>query len=509
MTAAVLDPAAAQSGLGSITARQWFLLLTVQLSTLLFGMTITLTNVVLPQVQGALSATQDQMAWVVTFNLVATAVGTPLSSWLANRLGWRMLMFSAVLGFTVFSFLCGTANSLEALIFYRIGQGFFGAPILPIGQAVLLATFPRHLQPMIMMMWGIGGVVGPVFGPIFGSLISEVYNWRAGFFMIVPFGMAATTCAWFALAEFTARRTTQFDWTGFFALAAAIAAAQLMLDRGQRLDWFDSTEIVIEALVVGVGIWVFVAHSLTAERPFLDPRLLLDRNFAFGLLVALILGMLSYVTLVLFPSLLHDLRGYPDSAIGLLLASRGLGNWMAFLVVVPFTRRNPRLAVTCGLIGQAASGWAMAQLDINLTSFDVFWTNVLQGFGFGLAFTPMMVLTFATLPARHMTEGTAVFNLMRNFGSSVFISIAIVLLVRTSAANHAGLTEFISPYNRALAYPDVLGQWNPASPAGLKSMAGEIQRQAAMIGYINAFYLFAFTAIAAIPLVWLMRDTPR
>ena len=282
-----------------------------------------------------------------------------------------------------------------------------------------------------------------------------------------------------------------------------------MLDRGQRLDWFDSTEIIIEALVVGVGIWVFVAHSLTAERPFLDPRLLLDRNFAFGLLVALILGMLSYVTLVLFPSLLHDLRGYPDSAIGLLLASRGLGNWLAFLVVVPFTRRSPRLAVTCGLIGQAVSGWAMAQLDINLTSFDVFWTNVLQGFGFGLAFTPMMVLTFATLPARHMTEGTAVFNLMRNFGSSVFISIAIVLLVRTSAANHAGLTEFISPYNRALAYPDVLGQWNPTSPAGLKAMAGEIQRQSAMIGYINAFYLFAFTAIAAIPLVWLMRDTPR
>ena len=485
------------------------MLLTVQLSTLLFGMTITLTNVVLPQVQGALSATQDQMAWVVTFNLVATAVGTPLSSWLANRMGWRNLMFSAVLGFTVFSLLCGFATSLETLIIYRIGQGAFGAPILPIGQAVLLAAFPRHLQPTIMMMWGIGGVVGPVAGPIFGSMISEVYDWRAAFFMIVPFGAAATICAWYALAPFTEKRRTQFDWIGFLALASAIAAAQLILDRGQRQDWFDSYEIIIEALVVGIGLWVFVVHSLTAQRPFLDPRLLLDRNFASGLLVALIMGMLSYVTLVLFPSLLHDLRGYPDSAIGLLLASRGLGNWLAFLVVVPFTKRNPRLAVTCGLFGQAASGWAMAQLDINLTSFDVFWTNVLQGFGFGLAFTPMMVLTFATLPQQFMTEGTAVFNLMRNFGSSIFISIAIVLLVRTSAANHAGLTEFISPYNRALAYPDVLGQWNPATPAGLKAMAGEIQRQSAMIGYINAFYLFAATALVAIPLVWVMRDPPR
>ena len=508
MTAATFDPAS-QAGISSITGRQWFLLLTVQLCTLLFGMTITLTNVVLPQVQGALSATQDQMAWVVTFNLVATAVGTPLSSWLANRLGWRNLMFSAVFGFTIFSFLCGIANSLEVLILYRVGQGFFGAAIMPIGQAVLLASFPRHLQPLVMMMWGIGGVVGPVFGPIFGSLISEAYNWRAAFFMIVPFGLAASAAAWFSLAQFTQRQPTRFDWTGFLALAATIGAAQLMLDRGQRLDWFESTEIVAEALVVGVGLWVFVTHSLTAERPFLDPRLLLDRNFAVGLVLALVMGMLSYVTLVLFPSLLHDLRGYPDSAIGLLLASRGLGNWISFLVVVPFTRWNPRLSVTCGLIGQAASGWAMAQLDINLTSFDVFWTNVLQGFGVGLAYTPMMVLTFTTLAPRYMTEGTAVFNLMRNFGSSVFISIAIVLLVRTSAANHAGMTEFMSPYNRALAYPDVLGQWSLASPAGLKSIAGEIQRQSAMIGYLNAFYLFSFTAMAAVPLVWLMRDPGR
>ena len=162
MNTTTAAPPPLQVGLGSISGRQWFLLLTVQLSTLLFGMTITLTNVVLPQVQGALSATQDQMAWVVTFNLVATAVGTPLSGWLANRMGWRNLLFSAVLGFTVFSFLCGIAGSLESLILFRIGQGFSGAPIMPIGQAVLLASFPRHLQPMIMMMWGIGGVVGPV-----------------------------------------------------------------------------------------------------------------------------------------------------------------------------------------------------------------------------------------------------------------------------------------------------------------------------------------------------------
>ena len=499
----------AGGGLSSISARQWLILLMVQMSTLLFGMTITLANVVLPQIRGAMSATQDQIAWVVTFNLVAIAVATPMTGWLATRIGWRNLMFFSVLGFTAFSFLCGMAGSLESLVLFRIGQGVFGAPIMPMGQGILLATFPRHMHAMVMMIWGIGGVLGPVTGPVFGSMISEAYSWRAAFFMIVPPGLAATTCIWFALSRHTERGSARLDWTGFVALSLAIAAAQLIIDRGQRLDWFASTEIQVEAIIMVIGFWVFAVHCLTTSKPFLEPKLLLDRNFSIGLLVAFIMDMLSFTPMVLFPGLLHDLRGYPDSLIGALLAGRGIGNWLSFLIVVQFTRRNPRLALACGFGAQAVAGWAMAQLDINLTNADVFWTNVVQGFGFGLAFTPMSVLAFATLPKQRLTEGMALFHLVRNFGSSLFISISIVLLVRSTAINYSVLSEYVTPFNKTLTYPDILGQWSIGSQRGLMALAGEIQRQAAMIGYINAFYLFALTAAAAIPLAWLMRDPPR
>jgi MFS transporter, DHA2 family, multidrug resistance protein len=262
----------------SIGPRHWLILLTVQLSTLLFGMTITLANVVLPQIRGTLSATQDEIAWVITLNLVATAVATPMTGWLASRLGWRNLMFFGVFGFTLCSLMCGIADSLETLVLYRIGQGLFGAPIMPMGQAIVLATFPRQLHATVMVIWGAGSVMGPVFGPILGSMIAEAYNWRYAFFMIVPPGLVAMACIWFALSEHRESSATRLDWTGFIALSVAITALQLMIDRGQRLDWFDSPEIVIEAGVAAIAFWIFAAHSLTAERPFLDPKLLLDRN---------------------------------------------------------------------------------------------------------------------------------------------------------------------------------------------------------------------------------------
>ena len=422
-------------------------LLTVQMSTLLFGMTITLANVVLPQIRGSLSATQDEIAWVITLNLVATAVATPMTGWLASRLGWRNVMFFSVLGFTVSSFLCGIADSLETLVLYRVGQGLFGATIMPMGQGIVLATFPRHLHTAVMVIWGAGSVMGPVFGPIFGSMMAETYNWRAAFFMIVPPGIVAMVLIWFALSEYQDRSRTQLDWTGFLALSVAITALQLMIDRGQRLDWFELPEICLEAFTAAIAFWIFLAHSLTASRPFLDLRLLLDRNFSIGLVIAFFMGMLAFTSLVLLPGMLHDLRNYPDSAIGLLLASRGIGNWVAFLVVVPFSRRYPRLAVAIGLFAQAYAAWSMA-FDINVGSFDVFWTNALQGFGFGLAYTPMTVLAFATLPAHQITEASGVFTLVRNFGSSLYISVTVVLLVRSTATNYSRLTEFISPYQQ-------------------------------------------------------------
>jgi DHA2 family multidrug resistance protein len=298
------------------------------------------------------------------------------------------------------------------------------------------------------------------------------------------------------------------DWTGFLALSIAMTGMQLMIDRGQRLDWFDSPEIVAYGLVAGAAFWVFAVHSLTSPTPFVDLGLLRNRNFAIGLMIAFFMGMLAFTSLVLFPTLLHDLRGYPDSTIGELLAARGVGNWFAFLVVVPISRRFPRLTVALGLTAQAFAAWSMAQLNLNLTSFDVFWTNSLQGFGFGLAFTPMTVLAFATLPASQITDASGVFTLVRNFGSSLFISLSIVLLVRSTAINYSRMLEFINPFNAMLKGPAAPTPWNIGTTSGLMRLTNEIQRQAAMIGYINAFYLLALTAAIAVPLVWLMRSRP-
>jgi DHA2 family multidrug resistance protein len=499
----------AHGGLFSLTGRQWLILLMVQLSNMLFGMTITLANLVLPQVRGTLSATQDEISWVITLNLVATAVATPMTGWLAARLGWRNMMFATVAGFTVSSFLCGIATSLETLILARIAQGLFGAPIMPMGQAILLATFPRHLQPVALVMWGVGAVFGPVIGPILGAMATEAYNWRAAFFMIVPPGLASLLCIWFALADYRQRRCIEFDWIGFLALSTAIVAAQLIFDRGQRLDWFDSREIVLCAFVGVLAFWVFVAHCLTAEQPFLNPRLLLDRNFAVGTLIAFVMGMLNFTSLVLFPSLLHDLRGYPDDVIGTLIAARGLGNWTAFFFIAQVTRIAPRTAIAAGLAIQAAGGFWMAQFDINVTKFSVFWSHFLMGLGQSVSFTPMMVMAFATLPRHQITEGSAVFTMMRNFGSSLFISLSVMVLVRSTTVNYARLTEFITPYREALMFPGLPASWSPETVTGLMRLSGEVQRQAAMIGYLNAFTMMALTAAASVPLACLLRRAPR
>ena len=286
-------------------------------------------------------------------------------------------------------------------------------------------------------------------------------------------------------------------------------AAQLILDRGQRMDWFESPALVLIAAIGVVSLWMFVVHCLTAANPFVNPKLFADRNFCIGIAIAFVMGMLSFTSLTLFPSLLHDLRGYPDSIIGSLVAARGIGNWLAFLVIVPFTRVAPRLAIATGLGIQAFSALAMAQFDINLTFSGIFWTNLLQGFGQSITFTPMTVMAFSTLPKHQVTEGSAIFTLLRNFGSSLFISVTVLVLLRSTSANYARMIEFVTPYNRALSFPELPAAWSLDSAVGLLRLSNEVQRQAAMIGYVNAFYLMGITAALAVPLACLLRKAPR
>lgn len=502
MTAAEDPPSADDS---RISPRQWLILLLVQVTTITFGMTITATNVVLPQIRGALSATQDQVAWIVTLYLVAAAVATLLTGWLSDHFGWRRLMAGTLIGFAVSSALCGLAGSLETLLMARVLQGVFGAPLMPLGQGILLAVFPRHMHPLVLMLWGVGGVMGPILGPVLGGLVGEWLSWRWVFLLMTPIGAASALLAVVALGEQGRSTPRRVSATGFLALAVCMTATQLILDRGHRLDWFESPEIMIEAVLAIGGALVFIFSTLFARTPFLSRELFTNRNFVLGILMAFVMGMLSYTPIVLYPALLQDLRGYPDSIIGYLMAARGLGNFASFLIVVPFTHFSARMTLGLGLLLQAYAGFEMSKLNINLTEGDIFWTNFVQGFGYGLAYTPMTALAFSTLPSPLIVQGSALFNLMRNFGSSLFISLSILVLVRTTAENYSGLSAVVSPLNEILRFPEFVGRWNLESTAGLAQLSAEIYRQATLGGYLNAFLMFAVTAAAAVPFVLLFR----
>jgi DHA2 family multidrug resistance protein len=281
------------------------------------------------------------------------------------------------------------------------------------------------------------------------------------------------------------------------------------MDRGHRLDWFESFEILVETVLLITGFCIFVVHTLYSKTPFLNPRMFRNWNFNVGIVMALIMGALSFTTIVLFPSLLQDLRGYPDATVGYLVSARGVGNLLSFAIVVPFTRYNARLALAVGMLLQVWGAWQMTLLDINMTDFDVFWTNMVQGFGFGLAYTPMAALAFSTLPTHLVVQGSAVFNLMRNFGSSLFISLCILVLLHTTAENYAGLSATITPLNETLRNGGLVGGWTSHTIRGLAQLSEEIQRQASMGGYLNAFVLFALVAALGVPLAWMFRDSKR
>ncbi len=480
------------------------ILLTLTMVTMLYAMTVTIANVALPKMQGSLSATQDQIAWVVTFNIVATAVVTPLSGWLAARLGRRPLMIWAVIGFAIASLLCGTATSVEELVFYRILQGACGAPLVPLSQAILLDTFPRKQHGPATAIFGVGVILGPIIAPTLGGYLSETYGWRWVFFMIVPFALVSLLGVWAFIVEHRVART-RLDWTGFLALAVAIAALQLVLDRGERNDWFDSAEIIVEAGLALGAFYVFVVHSLTAERPFFNPKMLRNRNFAVGLVIALIFGMLNFTPITLLPTLLQNLRGYPDTVIGLVLSARGVGTLVGFAFMIFASRMDPRIPLGVGLFLQAYAGWTMAQFDINLTTWGVIWTTAIQGLGVGLMWVPLSMIALSTLPPDQRPDGTAFFHLLRNIGSSIFISLSIALVIRSTKVSYAGMVEQISPFNENLRLPWVTGAWSIESTAELMALSAEVLRQATMIGYLNSFLAFALVALVALPLVFLAK----
>jgi DHA2 family multidrug resistance protein len=455
--------------------------------------------------QGAMSATQDQISWVLTSYIVAAAIATPLSGFLAGRIGRTRLFLWSVAGFTAASMLCGAAQSLEQIVIFRLLQGVFGASLVPLSQSVLLDTYPPEKRGAAMALWGMGVMVGPILGPTLGGWLTEYYNWRWVFYINLPIGVLS----FFGILAFVRETTTdtarRLDWMGFAMLSLAIGALQLVLDRGESLDWFSSTEILVETVIAGLAFYLFLVHMLTAERPFIEPGMFKDRNFAVGIFFIFIVGIVLLATLALLPPFLQGLMGYPVLTTGYVLAPRGLGTMIGMMLVGRLAGKvDERAMIFLGLALTALSLWEMAGFTTDVGTWALVRTGITQGLGLGFIFVPLSTVTFATLAPRYRNEGTAMFSLMRNIGSSIGISVVMTRLAQGTQANHSLLIESLTPYRALLQFPDA---WNPASEVGLAALNAEVGRQAATMAFLQDFRLMMVVVLAAIPLLLLLRGS--
>lgn len=478
----------------------------VMLATIMQALDTTIANVALPYMQGGLAASQDQINWVLTSYIVAAAIMTPPTGWLARRFGRRRLFLVAVTGFTFASVLCGAAATLGQMVLFRLLQGLFGASLVPLSQAVMLDSYPKEQQGSAMAIWGIGVMVGPILGPTLGGWLTDAYDWRWVFYINLPVGILTFVLLSAFLSETMPDRRARLDWLGFALLSLAIGSLQLMLDRGEQLDWFGSMEIVIEGSIAAIAFYMFVAHSLTAERPFIPPALFRDRNFSVGLILIFFVGVVLLATLALLTPYLQNLMGYPVLTAGLVLAPRGIGTMIAMFVAGRLIGRlDVRYLLMLGLVLTALSLWEMTDYTPDIDPWTIIRTGLVQGMGLGFLFVPLSAVTFATLDPAFRTEGTGLFSLMRNIGSAIGISVVITLLSTGTQANHAELARFANPFNDALQAPAAHAAWDLATLGGRAALNTEITRQASVIAYANDYHLLMLMALAVMPLVLLLR----
>ncbi|MGD9984118.1 MAG: DHA2 family efflux MFS transporter permease subunit [Porticoccaceae bacterium] len=494
----------------SIANNRGFVTLAVMLATIMQGLDTTIANVSLPHMQGTMGATQDQISWVLTSYIVAAAIAMPLTGFISARIGRKRLFMLAVVGFTVASMLCGAAQNLTQIVAFRIMQGIFGASLVPLSQAVLLDTYPPHKHGSAMAMWGVGVMVGPILGPTLGGWLTEYYNWRWVFYINLPFGILAWLGLAVAVRETPLDRQRRFDMMGFAFLAAGIGALQMMLDRGESLDWFANPEIVIELLLAVTFLYLFIAHILTAKHPFVELHLFSDRNFSIGLICIFMVGIILFATMALLPPFLQNLLNYPVVDAGYLLAPRGIGTMFAMMLVGRLSGRvDPRHQIAFGLLLTSFAMWEMTQFNLDISQWDLIRTGITQGFGLGFVFVPMTTISFSTLAPRYRNDGTALFSLMRNIGSSIGISIVISQLSRNTQANHAALADFIDPYRLAVKQAVEAGTVQLDSVQGLAAINAEVTRQATMLAYLQDFRLMMWIGLVSVPLIFLLRAPPK
>ena len=476
----------------------------VMAATVMQALDTTIANVALPYMQGSLSATQDQITWVLTSYIVSAAIFMPTTGFLTARFGRKKLLITAVAGFTIASGLCGAAQTLGQMVVFRLLQGVFGAALVPMSQAILLDSYPKEKHGSAMAMWGVGVMVGPILGPMLGGWLTEYYNWRWVFYINVPIGIAVVFGLIAVLTESKTERM-RFDWFGFGTLSLAVGALQMMLDRGQLVDWFGSTEIVIEAGLAALALYLFLVHMATAEKPFIDPQLFRDKNFRVGIMLIFVVGVILLASVALLTPYLQTLMGYPVLTAGLILGPRGVGTMVAMMIVGRLINKvDPRVFLLIGLGLSSLSLYETTGFTPDVSSRTLLINGVIQGFGLGFLFTPLSTITFATLPQHLRTQATALFSLLRNLGSSIGVSVVMFMLARNMQVVHSELVQYASPLNPALRNFPVDRIWDLKTLAGRAALNMEISKQAEIIAYMNDYKFLAILTLAAAPLVLLL-----
>jgi DHA2 family multidrug resistance protein len=477
--------------------------------TLMQSLDTTIANVALPYMQGTVGASQEEINWVLTSYIVSAAIMTAPTGFLAARFGRTRLFVTSILGFTAASILCGMSQSLTQIVLARILQGMFGAALVPLAQSIMYELYPGERRGPAMAIWGIGVQVGPIFGPILGGWLTQHYSWRWVFYVNVPFGLiAAAGLALFMKDEPAPATKPKLAWVGFASLSIAVGALQIMLDRGEQMDWFSSPEIIIEASISCLAFYIFLVHSFLAPAPFLSPKLFTDVNFVLGLFFVFIIGLILFATLALLAPFLQELLNYPVITAGLVLAPRGLGTMLSMALAGRLVNRlGARPLVAAGFVCSAYSLYLMTKWNPDISEQAIMMAGVVQGLAVGLVFVPLSTMMFATMAPRARTEAAGVFSLVRNLGSSIGIATTGALLTFNTQVNHEQIGAAVSAFNRAMQSGSVFRYWNPHTLAGAGALNQEVTRQASFIAYIDDFQLMFILSLAALPLCFFLRPS--
>jgi DHA2 family multidrug resistance protein len=480
--------------------------LCVILAVVMQALDTTIANVALPYIQGSVSASADQINWVLTSYIVAAAIMTPPSGFLANRFGRKRILLTAIAGFVVASVLCGLAQSLVEIVAFRLLQGMFGASLVPLSQGILLDIYDLRERGSAMALFGVSVMVGPVLGPVIGGWLTDNMSWRWVFYINVPLGALAFFGITTFVRETPINRHAKLDWLGFGALSIGIAAFQVFLDRGEQLDWFSSGEILVEAVVAASAFYIFLAHTFTARRSFIDPGLFLDRNFSVSVVFIFVVGITYLASLALMTPYLQTLMDYPVVTAGLVMGPRGLGTMCCmFLVGRLIGRMDTRILLTIGLLLTALAMYWMTGWTPAVSQFTIVMVGFVQGAGLGFLFVPLTTMAFSTIPAEKRGEATGIYNLSRNVGSSVGISVVTALISENTQVNHADIAAYVTPFNHSFAQPAVAHALSPLTASGRAALEAIISLQAVVISYMDDFKLLMVLSLLALPLVLLLR----